>query len=182
MSYTKHSLPVQIRQLTKNVSRVARRCKMLCCVEGDRSDLLENSGSSLLGSGQRAAKNVFNARLAGSQEFPHGSRLLLAKITQLPLAVVYLWISNRISMTQKVENHRALVTERVIHHSPNVEQSVLSVFGEIELLDLCVEGLQTNVEDLRSDVLVPVDGLQNAGNMGFLDVDHPRCAANANSS
>jgi hypothetical protein len=39
---------------------------MLCCVEGDRSDLLENSGGSLLGLKEGTAKNVFDALLAGS--------------------------------------------------------------------------------------------------------------------
>jgi hypothetical protein len=59
---------------------------------------------------------VFNARLAGSQEFPGGRRLLLARITQHPIAVVKPRISNRISVAQKIKNHRTSMTGWNTHH------------------------------------------------------------------
>jgi len=89
---------------------------MLCRAKGYRSKLTENGCSSLLGSEQRAAKDVFNARFAGMEKSPGGSRLLLTRITQRPVAVVKPCISNCISVTQEVENHRASMTDGNTHH------------------------------------------------------------------
>ena len=84
---------------------------MLCCAEGDGSDLVKYGSSGLLGSEQRAAKDVFNAGLASTKESSDTSRLFASDIAQRPVTVVNQSISNRVSVTQKVKSHYVSVIE-----------------------------------------------------------------------
>jgi hypothetical protein len=75
VSDEEHGFFVQFRELANDVPRVARGRKMLCRAQGDGLDSTKNGCSSLPSSEQGAAQDMINARVAGSQELPDGSRL-----------------------------------------------------------------------------------------------------------
>jgi hypothetical protein len=76
VSDEEHGFFVQFRELANDVPRVARGSKVLCGAQGDGLDSTKNGCSGLSSSEQRAAQDIINACVAGSQELPDGSRLL----------------------------------------------------------------------------------------------------------
>ena len=113
MADEEHPFFVEFGKFFQDMLRVARRCQMLSRAKRDGPGFLEHGGNSLLCPKKRTAENMLNTCIARPKESPNGNRLPLTEVTQRTIAVVNLEVSNRLPVTQNVENHDASATSKV---------------------------------------------------------------------